>query len=548
MDNKSLSSLLNENTDYLVMQNQTKPLINKWKKTGLLEGLENQFEVAGMAVMLENQAKRLIAEATTTGTSTNSEAWSGVALPLVRRIFGEIAAKDFVSVQPMNLPSGLVFFLDFKYSSTGAQPGFAAGTSLFGGSAAAAFGRTDDAVNGLYGAGRFGNTSNELRTVMTTTAATASVQPINVNYDSRWGTIYSTASYVVVTVATSTFGNNADLNAIRAFVPYTAGAATVAGYLPEFTKITGSNVEFVISGSGLGGATVTLSGSYLITPVQDARGDFEDLKQPWSSTGGGSSNIDTDPYKIPQIDLQMKSEAIVAKTKKLKAQWTPEMAQDLNAYHSIDAEAELTSILSEYISMEIDLEILDMLIVNALTTDKWSAINNRYWNGTAWTGTGGTTGLGFYNQQGTWFQTLGTKLRKVSNTIHQLTMRGGANFAVVSPQIATILDSIPGYGATDRGEKMKFAMGVQKVGNIANQYDVYVNPYMTGNLILLGFRGSQFLETGAVYAPYIPLMMTPLVYDPNTYTPNRGVMTRYAKKMLRPEFFGLIEVEGLETL
>lgn len=127
-------------------------------------------------------------------------------------------------------------------------------------------------------------------------------------------------------------------------------------------------------------------------------------------------------------------------------------------------------------------------------------------------------------------------------------MRGGANFAVVSPQIATILDSIPGYGATDRGEKMKFAMGVQKVGNLANQYDVYVNPYMTENLILLGFRGSQFLETGAVYSPYIPLMMTPLVYDPNTYTPNRGVMTRYAKKMLRPEFYGLIQVEGLETL
>ena len=132
MDNKSLNALLSENTDYLVMQNQTKPLINKWKKTGLLEDLENQFEVSGMAVLLENQAKRLIAEATTTGTTSQSEAWSGVALPLVRRIFGEIAAKDFVSVQPMNLPSGLVFFLDFKYSATGAQPGFTANSSIFG--------------------------------------------------------------------------------------------------------------------------------------------------------------------------------------------------------------------------------------------------------------------------------------------------------------------------------------------------------------------------------------------------------------------------------
>lgn len=537
MNTNSINALLNENTEYMVMQNQTKPLINKWKKTGLLEGLENQFEVAGMAVMLENQAKRLIAEASTTGTSTNSEAWSGVALPLVRRIFGEIAAKDFVSVQPMNLPSGLVFFLDFKYSSATTQPGFTANSSLFGGTGTS-FGRTDSATNGLYGAGRFGFTSNETSSIVSVTSA--SISERDINYDSTFTAL--TGSYKKLEINTSAV-LGADTDAVRAFVPNSTGTNQIAGYLPQFTAVSGSKIVFIVSGSALGVAAGTLGLSYLVAPVQDSRGDFEDLKQSWTSGGGGTGAI-----TIPQVDLQMKSEAIVAKTKKLKAQWTPEMAQDLNAYHSIDAEAELTSILSEYISMEIDLEILDMLIGNALTVDKWSVINNRYWTGTQWTGSGGTTGLGFYNQQGTWFATLGTKLRKVSNTIHQLTMRGGANFAVVSPQIATILDSIPGYGATDRGEKMKFAMGVQKVGNLANQYDVYVNPYMTENLILLGFRGSQFLETGAVYAPYIPLMMTPLVYDPATYTPNRGVMTRYAKKMLRPEFYGLIQVEGLETL
>jgi hypothetical protein len=546
MNTNSVNALLNENTEYMVMQNQTKPLIKKWKKTGLLEGLENQFEVAGMAVMLENQAKRLIAEATTTSGASNSEAWSGVALPLVRRIFGEIAAKDFVSVQPMNLPSGLVFFLDFKYSGTNSQPGFTAGTSLFGGTSTtrdANFGRTDSATNGLYGAGRFGFTSNELS--YTGTVTTSSITLADLNNDSvLWNGGNITGSYKKVTVALSNLPGY-DANAVRATV-LEAGTVTGVTYYPQFTKIVGSNLVAIASGSGALGAAGTVKFNYLVAPVQDSRGDFEDLNQPWSVTGpGGSSTI-----AIPQIDLQMKSEPIVAKTKKLKAQWTPEMAQDLNAYHSIDAEAELTSILSEYISMEIDLEILDMLIGNALTTERWSAINNRYWNGSAWVGGGASTteGLGFYNQQGTWFATLGTKLRKVSNTIHQLTMRGGANFAVVSPQIATILDSIPGYGATDRGEKMKFAMGVQKVGNLANQYDVYVNPYMTENLILLGFRGSQFLETGAVYSPYIPLMMTPLVYDPTTYTPNRGVMTRYAKKMLRPEFYGLIQVEGLETL
>jgi hypothetical protein len=505
-----------------------------------------------MAVLLENQAKRLIAEATTTGTSTNSEAWSGVALPLVRRIFGEIAAKDFVSVQPMNLPSGLVFFLDFKYSGTGAQPGFAANSSLFGGSGNL-FGRTDvnavtgQPTNGLYGAGRFGFTSNETSSLVRS-VLTGSVSQADVNYDSR--TYTYTGSYKTYIVPTSSL-SGIDLEALRAIVPQTSGALAVNGFLPEFTKITGSNIMLVVSASGYisgSGLTDGLKINYLVTPTQDSRGDFEDLKQPWNSAGTNSGDINTSPNIIPQVELQMKSEAIIAKTKKLKAQWTPEMAQDLNAYHSIDAEAELTSMLSEYISMEIDLEILDMLIINALTTDKWSAINNRYWTGTAWEGTGASGGLGFYNQQGTWFATLGTKMRKISNKIHQLTMRGGANFVVVSPDVATILDSIPGYAASDRGEKMKFAMGVQKVGSMASQYDVYVNPYMTENLILLGFRGSQFLETGAVYAPYIPLMMTPLVYDPNTYTPNRGVMTRYAKKMLRPEFFGLIQVEGLGTL
>jgi hypothetical protein len=544
MSQNSIQALMSQNTDYLVMQNQTKPLINKWKKSGLLEGLDTSYDVAGMAVLLENQAKRLIAESTTTGNTTNSEAWSGVALPLVRRIFGEIAAKDFVSVQPMNLPSGLVFFLDFKYSGTGAQPGFAANSSLFGGTGAR-FGRTDTTTNGLYGAGRFGFTSNETSSVVTVT--TQSVSQNDVNFDSR--TYASTGSYRTYLVANYTTAfPNLDVEAVRAMVPETSGSHVVAGFLPEFTKVTGSSLMFVISASGFPAAGTTLKFNYLVQTTQDSRGDFEDLKMDYSAAGTNTGSINTSPNIIPQVELQMKSEAIIAKTKKLKAQWTPEMAQDLNAYHSIDAEAELTSMLSEYISMEIDLEILDMLIINALTIDKWSAINNRYWTGTAWEGTGASGGLGFYNQQGTWFATLGTKMRKISNKIHQLTMRGGANFVVVSPDVATILDSIPGYAASDRGEKMKFAMGVQKVGSMASQYDVYVNPYMTENLILLGFRGSQFLETGAVYAPYIPLMMTPLVYDPNTYTPNRGVMTRYAKKMLRPEFFGLIQVEGLGTL
>ncbi len=231
----------------------------------------------------------------------------------------------------------------------------------------------------------------------------------------------------------------------------------------------------------------------------------------------------------------------------MKAVWTPEFAQDLNAYHSIDAEAELTSMLSEYVSMEIDLEILDMLIAAAPTTEYWSAKNNNIWNGSGFTQEN-STGAGFYNTQGGWFQTLGTKLQKVSNKIHQKTLRGGANFLVTSPAVATILESIPGFAADTDGTKMEFAAGVQKIGAINNRYTVYKNPYMKENVILMGFRGSQFLETGAVFSPYIPLIMTPLVYDPVNFTPRKGVMTRYAKKVVRAEFYGKVYVHGLNTL
>ena len=235
---------------------------------------------------------------------------------------------------------------------------------------------------------------------------------------------------------------------------------------------------------------------------------------------------------------------IVAKTRKLKAQWTPEFAQDLNAYHSIDAEAELTSMLSEYISQEIDLEILDMLMENALTVGHWSAKVGYEWGGSNFAD-GGTAAR--YTQQ-QWFQTIGTVLQRVSNQIHAKTMRGGANFMVVSPDVATILESIPGFAASGTGNEMNFAMGVSQVGSFANRYQVYKNPYMTENVILLGFKGSQFLETGAVYAPYIPLIMTPLVYDPKNFQPRKGVMTRYAKQMVRGEFYGKVYVGHLNTL
>ena len=469
-----ISKLLSEsqNPQARLMQ-ETRGLVSKWEKTGLLEGIKTDTEKSGMSILLENQAKQLIDESTRTGTGGGNEEWSGVALPLVRRVFAEIASKEFVSVQPMNLPSGLIFYLDFKYGTDQSLQG--GNGSLFGGSSNAKLGSTDKAEGGLYGTGRHGYSINDKK----------------------------------VTVAIGdAIPSDADLEGIRAF--QVDGAQLV---LDADNKMTQAGEL-----------------QYHAQPTADNRGDFED------NLGDSADAADTGIQKdvgIPEVNLELKSEPIVAKTRKLKAVWTPELAQDLNAYHSIDAEAELTSLLSEYVSMEIDLEILDMLIVNAHT-------DGGTFDASA-TLQGGET-------QGTLFQKLGTKIQKVSNTIHQLTLRGGANFLVCSPQVATVLESIPGYAADTDGNQSQFAMGVTKVGALNNRFQVYKNPYMTSGDVLVGFRGTNFLETGAVYAPYIPLIQTPLVYDPVNFTPRRGVMTRYAKKMVRPEFYGKITVSGTADL
>ena len=539
----SLQTLLESANPYHSVQSDAARLAEKWEKTGLLEGLNGSTK-NNMGIILENQAKQLVVESSQTGGGTASqgtftagvgEQWAGVALPLVRKVFGQIAAQEFVSVQPMNLPSGLVFYLDFQYGTT--KNPFTSGDSLYGATGGnEPFGNTN--TGGLYGAGRFSYSINDTSSVQNVTPTTASWSDLN--YDSTYSASAVANEYRVVTLDFT--GLNADLEGARAFTLEGSVSLPAGIALPQFTTVSGNNVSFVISGSD---ETAVGAGDYTadfqLQPTDQFRGDFED--------GNTGLNGENGTITIPEINVQMKSSAIVAKTRKLKAVWTPEFAQDLNAYHALDAEAELTSILSEYISLEIDLEILDMLIESAAAgTEVWSAVNNR---AIVDNGADGTiSDLGFYNSQGQWFQTLGTKIQKLSNQIHQKTLRGGANFLVCSPSVGTILESIPGFAADSDGDTSKgsYAFGVQKVGALNSRQKVYKNPYMTENQILLGFRGGQFLEAGAVFAPYIPLIMTPLVYDPDTFTPRKGLLTRYAKKMVRPEFYGLIKVNGLNTL
>ena len=552
-----LNSLLESANPYKSLQSDAARLAAKWNKTGLLEGIGNETEKNNMSMILENQAKQLVMEETNTGGGAGAGSftpgtgpagqWAGVALPLVRKVFGQIAAKEFVSVQPMNLPSGLVFYLDFQYGTT--KEPFTAGDSLYGNEgtdpSTAPFGNTNE--GGLYGAGRFGYSINNTQSTAYTVVSKSVDWYIDLQADSDVSQSYvagATGQIVALDVPV-TATPDYDTRAVKGF--RLSGSAAdlptdgTAVQYPEFTRVTqsaGADVIRFFVGAGVneGG---TLKVVYTLQTNDAERGDFEE--------GNTNLNGNNNPITIPEINIQMQSEAIVAKTRKLKAVWTPEFAQDLNAYHSLDAEAELTSIMSEYISLEIDLEILDMLIESAAAGDEyWSAQNNL-----ALASTGVVDDdLGFYNSQGQWFQTLGTKIQKLSNIIHQKTLRGGANFLVCSPTVATIIESIPGFASTSDGDaaKASYAFGVQKAGTINSRYTVYKNPYMTENVILLGFRGGQFLEAGAVFAPYIPLIMTPLVYDPDTFTPRKGLLTRYAKKVVRPEFYGKIFVNGLNTL
>ena len=510
MSNQINDLLQDSQAQFRAQRNETKGLVTKWEKTGLLEGIGAEYDKHNTAILLENQAKQLISEANNTTAGANAEDWNGVALPLVRRIFGELSAKEFVSVQPMNLPSGLVFWLDFKYGTAkGRATTSGAGSSLFGNTTSK--GKVD-LNNGLYSAGTGSDAGAGSGYSLAKVSASLAGETVTGGLDIS-GTI--------------TGFTEEDLDTIAAWyvVDKNSVVYEMSGYDTSTTKASFANIAN--SADVLLDADVDTAGVlyyYRNTLNSQNRGDFED--RGIMEMDGTGTNLE-----IPELEVNLVNEALVAKTRKLKVKWSPEFAQDLNAYHSIDAEAELTSMLSEYITMEIDLEILGML--------QAAAVSGGFDGGTfvAPALTAGNT----YNQL---FALLGVKMQAVSNAIHQSTMRGGANWAVCSPQVATYLESIAGFAADTDGTAGNFAMGVTAIGSLSNRWTIYKNPYWTGKDILMGYRGSQFLETGAVFAPYIPLIMTPLVYDPTNFTPRKGVMTRYAKKVVRNDFFGTITVDS----
>ena len=568
-------------------------LLSKWGKTGLLEGMGGEQGKHNMARLLENQAKELLREASTMG-GADVEGFAAVAFPIVRRVFGGLVANQLVSVQPMSLPSGLIFFMDFTFSNATGQSrlGELANASLYGGGRVGQELTGGVSLTGLNAERSFYNLNNGYSSP---TGSNATMNPAVVA-SGTWGGSYAVVDGGSLTAAEAASVLRYDPSLVSGTTNYAIGTLAIGSSDDQgqfnFSDLVSLTVSSSIGpslfsgsdgGAGQEGVTqlrrlTAMSGtvadrvvyvvgvSDLLSPVQC--GTAVDTAAPFSwamtddfsatATAAGSTNaigavVGTDTWglennaAIPEIDLKVDSVSVTAITKKLKAKWTPELGQDLNAYHNLDAEVELTSILSEQIALEIDREIMEDLVKGASAgTYYWSRSPGLFVNRS----TGAEVGASakapdFTGTVSEWYETLIETINDVSAQIHRKTLRGGANFVVTSPEVANIMEFTAGFRASVTADDNKGVAGAQKVGSVSKKFDVFVDPYFPRNLCLVGRKGNSFLESGYVYAPYVPLQVTPTIFGVEDFVPRKGVMTRYAKKMVRPDMYGLVVVRGL---
>ena len=567
-------------------------LLQKWTQTGLLEGLDTERKRHTMARLLENQAKELLRESSSMSAG-DVEGFASVAFPIVRRVFAGLIANDLVSVQPMSLPSGLIFFLDFVFSpNLGASAsqtdrlGNTADKSIYGtnqvgsqvtggvslvGSEKQDFpGPRTVGARGYAYASPTGSTSGllpadlNLADTFALTSSTELQRKKWLQYDpdilslSSSGNQYAVAVYFVAgskltgSQAGAAQADFKNMGAFSASFAPCAGIGTDAKVIRRLTMQTGSarssNVEFIVFGvDGPDGVQPQLAAAGHPCPLQWPINDN------WTTSNALGSIIGTQLWglegngEIPEIDIKVDSVAITAQTKKLKAKWTPELGQDLSAYHNLDAEVELTSILSEQIALEIDREILADLVNGATAAVYyWSRAPGLFLNRVTGLEIGAASAApDFTGTVSEWYETLIETINDVSAQIHRKTLRGGANFIVCGPEVANILEFTSGFRANVTADADKGDIGAIKAGSLNRKYDVIVDPYFLRNVVLIGRRGNSFLESGYVYAPYVPLQTTPTIFGVEDFVPRKGVMTRYAKKMVRPDMYGLVIIRGL---
>jgi len=618
-------SVLQKLTEGIVSRDLKKEgdaLLSKWEKTGLLEGLEGDSTRQGMARLLENQAAQLLKEASTM-SGGNVEGFASVAFPLVRRVFGGLLANDIVSVQPMSLPSGLIFFLDFTHSST--RGGNLRGESVYGG------GKVGQAITGGVNLGYEGTRAIDATSDSTNTLDTGFYN-LSTGYSSPTGSnllggVTEMKGYCVGQAASGACvidlnpsniteaqkkalrydpdllglgdGHEALITRVKlsdieesgqllnrrmlTAVSCSMGSGeTILDFLVQVRRLnalgeddgsTDSDAVTHPSEASWNGIENTLFMTFVgtdanvaavasqVTTVSHAPTITFPLADNFAGTATAADGANNavgvvtaqsewgleDEAHIPEIDIKVDSIAVTAVTKKLKAKWTPELGQDLNAYHNLDAEVELTSILSEQIALEIDREILQDLVHGGTAgTLYWARSPGLFVNRETGAEIGASSAApDFTGTVSEWYETLIETINDLSARIHRKTLRGGANFIVCGPEVASILEFTAGFRASVTVDADRGTIGAVKTGSLSKKFDVYVDPYFLRNVILVGRKGGSFLESGYVYAPYVPLQVTPTIFGVEDFVPRKGVMTRYAKKMVRGDMYGLVIVRGL---
>ena len=546
--------------------------IKKWDELGFLENLEGH-QKDNIAQLYENQASYLINEAAVADSSGSFET---VVFPIIRRVFSKLLANDIVSVQAMNLPIGKLFFFVPKiqertdanghYSPYG-YPSTGASTDGYPATAKNLYDRfyenSDAATEGLfdYSKGSFSDIS------LTGTSIVTFASGVETAFTGATGASYSSVILKVTGFSklgqgklAGPDGNEMDTEEFLASLTVTAPrsqALSGSTYLP-FNVVTQKYGKGIVS---YGQKSAGTNGN-LFRDICDEDGTIYlsvDLQSYSATSGFASATITgstlqgddfTATYRqyatlefedeIGEVSFDLESVTVSVTERKLRASWSPELAQDVSAFHNIDAEAELTALLSEQIAAEVDREILRDLRKGAAWTAKWD------YNGWKYGGTGGATLQGYTQKD--WNQTLVTKINQISAQIHKTTLRGGANWVVVSSEVSAVFDDLEYFHVSNaEPEQDQYNMGIEKIGSVAGRYQVYRDPYFPAGKILIGHKGKSLLDAGYVYAPYVPLQLTPTMYNPFTMTPIKGIMTRYAKKMVNNRYFGVINVSGIQT-
>jgi hypothetical protein len=523
------------NTSINQMKLIREEVLRRWDSLGLLEGLEGHGKET-VAQLFENEASWLINEATSLGSEGSFET---VVFPIVRRVFSKLLANEIVSVQALNLPIGKLFYFipritksSFDVNQAGIQ-----GRS----------GQTYDQRNlydafygedGLYDqskgkvlglvAGTVDATTLYQYAVPVKSAAYPAVITYPDGYKPLVGTTIATGSTGIIKV---TF--NPALFNVTNFEhqeEFLSGLALTYG-----TGMTALDFHLPVQRYG---ASIMSTLGVIYIEVVNSDGLAAINLASIAATAKNYENLELQD-EMGEVSFELTSVTVSVIERKLRAQWSPELAQDVSAFHNIDAEAELTALLSEQIAAEIDREILRDLRRGAAWRLNWDykGRTSRYVNVTE----------GFYTQKD-WNQTLMTAINQVSAQIHKATLRGGANWIVCSAEISAIFDDLEYFHVSNASpEQDKYNMGIERVGTLQGRYQVYRDPYFPADMILIGHKGTSILDTGYIYAPYVPMQLTPTMYNPFTFAPVKGIMTRYAKKLVNNRYYGTIRVKNVVT-